>query len=53
LNGRASAARESLPARAAGLARDAQTRPMASLRDAMLLRWVWLSTRGRSMTFGP
>jgi hypothetical protein len=53
LNGRAFAARESIPAHAAGLARDAQARLMASLGDAMWLRWIWLSTRGRSMTFGP
>ena len=42
----------------AGPARNAQARLMTSLRDAMLWRWVWLPTRGRSMTcrnmtFGP
>ena len=39
--------------RAAGLARNAQARRMASLGDAMWRGWIWLSTRGRSMTFGP
>jgi hypothetical protein len=50
LNGRAFAARENVPSRAAGLAWNAQARLMASPGDAMLLRWIWLSTRGRSVT---